>query len=576
MTSDSSIIVKYSYFTPLALLHNTTQHNSLRVFPSSPSPSPPSSSVPDGELRRFTAVAAADLGLYARSVGSGKDRHTVVYRRLPVVDEQSERAYLSSLFQQLPRRADGALHLEDVEDAVRSLGLPAALVEDTLDYIKRRVSPTSAASASSSSSSSSSSSPGAAGSPSEQQVVRLTEEDFISLMQSKERDLRALFNAFDTKRTGVIRFEDVDKVIQAADLVTSIRDDAVLSAFIDRARRAGDKGLNYNEFRTFFSLTSPTALAHVGEEFLRATSSGFHQRKAATTKKSSSSAWFALWSSLAGGIANAFSRTVVAPLERLRLQMSVDHVHYPTIGVSVKKIVEQEGVSGLWRGNVLNVIRIAPQGAISFLTKDWVRDVLPESLRHSASGLAIASMASGAICMTAVYPLDMIRGRMTVSRGLYPSWYAGIAQVYKQEGLRGLFKGGTHSASWATAYYGVQFFSYDSVKAILVNHRKAQGKSPTIDSATSLALGAFSGVLCVTASYPMELIRRKIQVQGMGGRPVLYNSWMDCAKKVVANEGGYKGFYKGLGANLLKTPPSVALTFGAYEFLMNNVFHVKK
>jgi len=47
-------------------------------------------------------------------------------------------------------------------------------------------------------------------------------------------------------------------------------------------------------------------------------------------------------------------------------------------------------------------------------------------------------------------------------------------------------------------------------------------------------------------------------VQGVGGRPVLYSGWMDCFRKTVAKE-GYKGLYRGLGANMIKTPPSIAI-----------------
>lgn len=84
------------------------------------------------------------------------------------------------------------------------------------------------------------------------------------------------------------------------------------------------------------------------------------------------------------------------------------------------------------------------------------------------------------------------------------------------------------------------------------------------------------GSLCVAAAYPLELIRRKIQVQGLGGRPVKYANFMDCTKQVYMNEGGMGAFYKGLGPNILKTLPSVAITFGAYETLMNYVFHATK
>ena len=40
--------------------------------------------------------------------------------------------------------------------------------------------------------------------------------------------------------------------------------------------------------------------------------------------------------------------------------------------------------------------------------------------------------------------------------------------MYKVEGIKGLFKGVTHSITWSSIYYGVQFFAYDTVKEIIV------------------------------------------------------------------------------------------------------------
>lgn len=76
------------------------------------------------------------------------------------------------------------------------------------------------------------------------------------------------------------------------------------------------------------------------------------------------------------------------------------------------------------------------------------------------------------MCMTAVHPLDMVRGQMTTSPGLYPNWHSGLRTTYQRDGVRGLYKGGSHSAIWAAVYYGVQFFSYDTIKVGIVQARE--------------------------------------------------------------------------------------------------------
>merc|ERR1712070_385483 len=108
---------------------------------------------------------------------------------------------------------------------------------------------------------------------------------------------------------------------------------------------------------------------------------------------------------------------------------------------------------GLWRGNSINVMRIAPQGGISFFAKDYFKVKIPELGRQSGMRpeswgnkstpieVLLASMASGIVCQTGVYPLDTIRTRMTTTPGLYTGLIDGWKKIQGQEGFKALFKG---------------------------------------------------------------------------------------------------------------------------------------
>merc|ERR1712054_195084 len=78
-------------------------------------------------------------------------------------------------------------------------------------------------------------------------------------------------------------------------------------------------------------------------------------------------------SAIAGAIGNAFSRTAIAPLERTRMQMITDPRRHGSMFACLRYVWRSEGVRGLWRGNCINVARIAPQGAISFFAKDYFK-----------------------------------------------------------------------------------------------------------------------------------------------------------------------------------------------------------
>lgn len=68
-----------------------------------------------------------------------------------------------------------------------------------------------------------------------------------------------------------------------------------------------------------------------------------------------------------------------------------------------------------------------------------------------------------------------------------------------------------------------------------------------------------------TLTYPLDVLRRRMQVTGMDSMPV-YSSTMDAVRKIVANEGFFRGLYKGIVPNLLKVAPSIGTSFATYEF----------
>lgn len=65
----------------------------------------------------------------------------------------------------------------------------------------------------------------------------------------------------------------------------------------------------------------------------------------------------------------------------------------------------------------------------------------------------------------------------------------------------------------------------------------------------------FCCLINIVASYPLDLVRRRLQVQGIQEGGVKYNGMIDVLRKTVANE-GFLGLYKGIGVNI-----EIVLTF---------------
>jgi solute carrier family 25 (mitochondrial phosphate transporter), member 23/24/25/41 len=73
---------------------------------------------------------------------------------------------------------------------------------------------------------------------------------------------------------------------------------------------------------------------------------------------------------MAGGVAGAVSRTVVSPLERLKILYQVQDAgkqeYKLSVGGALKKMWREEGWRGYMRGNGTNCVRIVPYSAVQF------------------------------------------------------------------------------------------------------------------------------------------------------------------------------------------------------------------
>lgn len=84
------------------------------------------------------------------------------------------------------------------------------------------------------------------------------------------------------------------------------------------------------------------------------------------------------------------------------------------------------------------------------------------------------------------------------------------------------------------------------------------------DVLTTLGMGAISSFCGQTMAYPFQLVRTRLQSQGIKSQGYQYKSMLDCFVK-VKSEKGYLGLYKGMGPNLMKTIPAISISYVVYE-----------
>jgi len=310
---------------------------------------------------------------------------------------------------------------------------------------------------------------------------------------------------------------------------------------------------------------------------------------------------------IAGGIAGAASRTVVSPLERLKIiqqvQPRTSDGQYKGVWRSLVRIWHEEGFKGFMRGNGINCLRIVPYSAVQFTTYEQLKKLFT---KHGARPLdtpirLLAGALAGITSVCTTYPLDLVRSRLSIasaslslpSSSSAPSvtstlsggraglayhtvavnrsaadlgvWGMTLKVMREEGGVRALYRGLVATAMGVAPYVGINFAAYEALRGIIT----PPGKTSV---PRKLICGALAGSISQTLTYPFDVLRRKMQVVGMGQSALgySYNGALDALKHIVRTE-GFPGLYRGLWPNLLKVAPSIATSFFTYELVKESL-----
>lgn len=284
-----------------------------------------------------------------------------------------------------------------------------------------------------------------------------------------------------------------------------------------------------------------------------------------------------LASFIAGGVAGAVSRTVVSPLERLKILFQIQSVGRNEYKMSVHKALakmwREEGWRGFMAGNGTNCIRIVPYSAVQFSSYNLYKRIFEDS---PGAGLGpykrlICGGLAGITSVTFTYPLDIVRTRLSIQSASFealkekssqklPGMWGILIAMYKNEGgLKALYRGIIPTVAGVAPYVGLNFMVYESMRTYFTPEG---AKDPT--AIGKLAAGAVSGAVAQTCTYPFDVLRRRFQINTMSGMGYQYSSIGDAVRMIVKTE-GMKGMYKGIVPNLLKVAPSMASSWLSFE-----------
>ena len=284
---------------------------------------------------------------------------------------------------------------------------------------------------------------------------------------------------------------------------------------------------------------------------------------------------------LAGAVAGIVSRTVVSPLEVVATSQMIRGGN-SGLYVELSNLFKAEGVKGFFKGNGANCLKVAPTRGMQFFAFEKFKTRLVEYKRASM-GLPddaeislnplerlVAGGFAGMIASSMVYPIEVVKTMLT----MYPGKYAGIGAAFRgvvsEVGYKGLYSGLGPTLIAMFPYVGVEFMIYETAKIAIeqfMHERDGnEGARVSLPIIVSLGLGALAGAAAQTSAHPLDVIRKRLQIQGINGNPVLYKNTIDCITG-VANKEGIGALYKGLGPACVATIPGTGIAYITYEFM---------
>lgn len=229
----------------------------------------------------------------------------------------------------------------------------------------------------------------------------------------------------------------------------------------------------------------------------------------------------------AGGLTGVITKSFAAPIERVKLLLQTQHGNlsinecnrYKGPIDCIHRVVREQGIMSLWRGNIANVIRYFPSQAISFAMKDKYKKILLKVYNNSKIGHAeyliislISGGTAGATALAVTHPMDVIRTRLSADVGYSQATrqFTGILHcmttIFHKSGITGLYKGFAVSLTGAVLFRGLHMGGYDAIKRFFM-----------IDNKSSVFVKLLAAqswtILCGTICYPLDTIKRRVMMQ---------------------------------------------------------------
>lgn len=459
--------------------------------------------------------------------------------------EEAESKRLKALFEALDKNKDGRIDADELNQGLNELGYEHISVNQIKMFLKKSDSTLSG-------------------------DLSLTE--FVEHLSRHEKHLHLVFSSMDSNKSGRVSSAEVKASFMKLGINIGLEEAEKLVARLDDDNSLDISFEEWRDYLLFHPADNFNDMIEYWrkESYLKAQVD--HGEDVGTPEDLSDRLFAGLWwrHLLAGGIAGGVSRTCTAPLDRLKIHLQVHGGRKDLHMIdAIRYMLKEGGVKGLWRGNGINVLKIAPESALKFWAYDEVKKrIKGDDMRElEIYERLCAGSAAGAFSQTAIYPLEVMKTRLALRRtGELNGLLDCAKKMFKAEGWKVFYKGYLPNLCGIIPYAGIDLAVYETLKLKLEDLLESERPNALV----LLSCGTFSSCCGQLATYPLALVRTKLQSQaGLGAKlrlPYEQTHAIGLFRYILRTE-GIRGLYRGIIPNFYKVAPAVSISYYVYERL---------
>nr|XP_046265656.1 solute carrier family 25 member 24, like isoform X1 [Scatophagus argus] len=378
-------------------------------------------------------------------------------------------------------------------------------------------------------------------------------KEFLSYMMDRERKWKIHFHDLDKNKCGVIDQEDIICLFKELGVVISKPNAKKIIQMMDRD---SSMTVDWGEFLHHVILNPVDNIGELVSSWKHSLVFDVGESRAMPIEFPEEESGFAAWRTfvLAAGLADAVSRTVTAPIDRLKTQLQV---HGSKAFAQGFREMNAGGLRSMWQGNAVNMLKGTPQSTLQCLIyaqmKVYTQDRTQEPLTvQQRFGLGCVS---GAVAHAAFYPLEVLKVRLNLQQaGTYKGVMTCAQSIYRHESMASFYRGFKPSILCMIPYAGVECAVHQSI----MNWAKSD---PAYNSDSKLFFFSFvafaSGQM---TSYPLAVIRTQQQAQAFSSdsRPA---SGVLQGLIGIYKRRGIRGYYNGMGASFVRAIPCALINY---------------